>query len=214
MTQQTRRQPAHPAGPRAAAALRRPGRRAGRAGRQGCERGSVSLELAALAPAVILLVLLTVAAMRITLAGAQVDGAARDAARAAVPSPNSRAGYRCSSAERSTHAGRPAAHLQPADRHRRPGGVRRPRRNQRNGRGPRHLPGCPGRRRRSRGAGYNDDDSRLRRAAGPLPCPLTTPRPPQPADVVGSILSPGGRRPVAMPGRSACWSLCSASRCC
>jgi len=80
MTGHTRRQPAHPAGTRAAAALRRPARRAGR---QGCDRGSVSLELAALAPALLLLVLLTVAAMRITLAGAQVDGAARDAARAA-----------------------------------------------------------------------------------------------------------------------------------
>ncbi len=80
MTQQTRWQPAHPAGPRAGAALRRTGRRAGR---QGCDRGSVSLELAALAPALLLLVLVTVAAMRITLAGAQVDGAARDAARAA-----------------------------------------------------------------------------------------------------------------------------------
>ncbi len=80
MTQHTRRQPAHPAGPRAAVTLRRPARRAGR---PGCERGSVSLELAALAPAVLLLVLVTVAAMRITLAGAQVDGAARDAARAA-----------------------------------------------------------------------------------------------------------------------------------
>ena len=80
MTQQTRWQPAHPAGPGAAVALRRTGRRAGR---QRCERGSVSLELAALAPVVLLLVLLTVAAMRITLAGAQVDGAARDAARAA-----------------------------------------------------------------------------------------------------------------------------------
>jgi hypothetical protein len=74
MTQHTRRQPAYSAGTRAAAALRRPGRRAGRAGRQGCERGSVSLELAALAPAVLLLVLVTVAAMRITLAGGQVDG--------------------------------------------------------------------------------------------------------------------------------------------
>ena len=83
MTQQTRWQPAHPAGPRAGAALRRTGRRAGRAGRQRCERGSVSLELAALAPVLLLLVLVTVAAMRITLAGAQVDGAARDAARAA-----------------------------------------------------------------------------------------------------------------------------------
>ncbi len=80
MTQQTRWQPAHPAGPRVGAALRRTARRAGR---QQCDRGSVSLELAALAPVLLLLVLLTVAAMRITLAGAQVDGAARDAARAA-----------------------------------------------------------------------------------------------------------------------------------
>jgi len=71
MTQRTRWQPAHPAGPRAAVALRRTGRRAGR---QGCERGSVSLELAALAPVLLLLVLVTVAAMRITLAGGQVDG--------------------------------------------------------------------------------------------------------------------------------------------
>ncbi len=77
MTQQTRRQPAHPAGTGRAVTLRVPRRSAG------CERGSVSLELAALAPVLLLLVLLTVAAMRITLAGAQVDGAARDAARAA-----------------------------------------------------------------------------------------------------------------------------------
>ncbi len=80
MTQRTRWQPAYSAGPRAAVALHRTGRRAGR---QRCERGSVSLELAALAPVLLLLVLVTVAAMRITLAGAQVDGAARDAARAA-----------------------------------------------------------------------------------------------------------------------------------
>ncbi len=80
MTQYTRWQASHPAGPSAAVMLRRPARRAGR---PGCERGSVSLELAALAPVLLLLVLLTVAAMRITLAGAQVDGAARDAARAA-----------------------------------------------------------------------------------------------------------------------------------
>ena len=67
----------HPVGSSAAVTLRRPGRHAG------CEHGSISLELAALAPALLLLVLLTIAAMRITLAGAQVDGAARDAARAA-----------------------------------------------------------------------------------------------------------------------------------
>ncbi len=67
----------HPGSTSAPLTRRRPGRRRGR------QRGSVSLELAALAPALLLLLLLTVAAMRITLAGAQVDGAARDAARAA-----------------------------------------------------------------------------------------------------------------------------------
>jgi len=77
MTQQTRRPATHPAGPGIAVTLRVPSRSAG------CERGSVSLELAALAPVLLLLVLVTVAAMRITLAGAQVDGAARDATRAA-----------------------------------------------------------------------------------------------------------------------------------
>lgn len=47
------------------------------------ESGSVSVELAAIAPALLLVLLLTIAAMRLTLATGQVDGAARDAARAA-----------------------------------------------------------------------------------------------------------------------------------
>lgn len=47
------------------------------------ERGSMTLEFALLAPAFILLVLLLVVGGRIVEAQSQVDGAARDAARAA-----------------------------------------------------------------------------------------------------------------------------------
>lgn len=47
------------------------------------ESGSVSLELAALTPAFLALLLLVVAAGRIALAHGQVEGAARNAARAA-----------------------------------------------------------------------------------------------------------------------------------
>jgi Flp pilus assembly protein TadG len=46
-------------------------------------RGSAALELVVLAPALLALVLLVVAAGRVATAGGQVDGAARDAARAA-----------------------------------------------------------------------------------------------------------------------------------
>jgi len=47
------------------------------------ERGSVTVELAGLAPALLLILLLVIAAMRVTVAGGRVDSAARDAARAA-----------------------------------------------------------------------------------------------------------------------------------
>jgi Flp pilus assembly protein TadG len=49
----------------------------------GDESGSVNLELAVLTPAFLALLLLVVAAGRIALAHGQVEGAARDAARAA-----------------------------------------------------------------------------------------------------------------------------------
>ena len=67
-----------PAARRAAA----PGPRGG-GGRRAGERGSVTVELAALAPALLLILLLVIAAMRVTVAGGRVDSAARDAARAA-----------------------------------------------------------------------------------------------------------------------------------
>lgn len=53
------------------------------AGWHGGSGGSATLELVVLAPALLALVLLVVAAGRVAAAGAQVDGAARDASRAA-----------------------------------------------------------------------------------------------------------------------------------
>ncbi len=67
-----------PAARRAAAP---PGPRGG--GRRAGERGSITVELAGLAPALLLILLLVIAAMRVTVAGGRVDSAARDAARAA-----------------------------------------------------------------------------------------------------------------------------------
>jgi len=68
-----------PAARRAAAP---PGPRGG-GGRGAGERGSITVELAGLAPALLLILLLVIAAMRVTVAGGRVDSAARDAARAA-----------------------------------------------------------------------------------------------------------------------------------
>jgi len=68
-----------PAALRAAAP---PGPRGGGCRRAG-ERGSITVELAGLAPALLLILLLLIAAMRVTVAGGRVDSAARDAARAA-----------------------------------------------------------------------------------------------------------------------------------
>lgn len=52
-------------------------------GRRPREEGSFTLELAVLAPALLLLLAFIVAAGRVALAGASIDGIARDAARAA-----------------------------------------------------------------------------------------------------------------------------------
>jgi Flp pilus assembly protein TadG len=53
-----------------------------------CDAGSVTVELTVLAPVVLALLLFTVGLGRISDAGAQVSGAARDAARAASRAPS------------------------------------------------------------------------------------------------------------------------------
>jgi Flp pilus assembly protein TadG len=57
--------------------------RPGRNHRSRCDNGAAVIEVAILAPALIVIILLAIAAMRIEVAGESVDASAHDAARAA-----------------------------------------------------------------------------------------------------------------------------------